>query len=212
MKKTILVTLLFIAGACMNAQSKRFMAGMKKSLSGFDSIKKTEQYQALANDFERIANAEKKEWLPNYYAGMCYIMLAFDSPVDKIDSYCDKADMFLKRADSLSPNNSEVFVLKAMAASARISVNPMQRGMQYGMESGNMIEKAISLNPKNPRAYLQKGTSAYYTPEMYGGGKKAAKPDLQKAVEHFITFKAESEIHPDWGRKRAEQLLAECEK
>jgi hypothetical protein len=212
MKKVSLIIAALLLGFAMSAQNKKFVAGMKKALAQFDSVKKTEQYQGIANDFERIGNAEKKEWLPNYYAGMCYIMLAFDAAGDKIDTYCDKAEVFLRKADSLSPNNSEIYVLKSMLASARISVNPMQRGMQYGMESGNMIQKAVSLNPKNPRAHLQKGTSAFYTPEMYGGGKNVAKPDLQKAVDAFKEFKAESEIHPGWGHKPPENLLAECNK
>lgn len=209
MKKVItLIALLAVTAA--NAQNKKFISGMKKSLTALDSVKKNEQYQGVANEFERIANAEKKEWLPNYYAAFCYIMLAFDAPTDKIDSYCDKADAFLRKADSISPKNSEVFVLKAMVASARIGVNPMARGMQYGMESGSAIEKAISYDPKNPRAFLQKGTSAFFTPEMYGGGAKAAKPDLEKAVEYFKTFKPASEIHPGWGKARATELLRQC--
>jgi hypothetical protein len=212
MKKSILIIAALTITLISGAQNKKFISGMKKALTQFDSVKKNEQYQGIANDFERIANAEKKEWLPNYYAGMSYIMLAFEAAPDKIDGYCDKADQFLKVADSLSPNNSEIYVLKSMVASARISVNPMQRGMMYGMQSGNMIEKAIALNSKNPRAYLQKGTSAFYTPEMYGGGKKLAKPDIQKASDNFKTFQPESEIHPNWGKKRAEQLLGECDK
>jgi hypothetical protein len=211
MKKVTLLMTVFVLSLSLSAQGKKFVAGMKKNLAALDSVKKNEQYQAVANDFERIANAEKKEWLPNYYAGFCYIMLAFESPADKIDSYCDKADAFLRKADSLSPKNSEIFVLKSMAASARIGVNPMARGMQYGMESGIAIEKAISYDAKNPRAYLQKGTSAFYTPEMYGGGAKVAKPQFEKSVEAFKTFKPASEIHPNWGKARAEALLKQSE-
>ncbi len=212
MKTTITILSALMLMFSANAQSKKFVGGMKKALVQMDSVKKTEQYQSVANDFERIGNAEKKEWLPNYYAGMCYILMAFEAPVDKIDTYCDKAEVFINKADSLSPNNSEIYVLKAMIASARISVNPMQRGMQYSIQSGTFLEKAMSLDPKNPRAHLQKGTSTYFTPEMYGGGKKAAKPYLEKAVATFKEFKPLTEIYPNWGFRRAEQLLEECGK
>ncbi|MBC7862712.1 MAG: hypothetical protein IAF38_07030 [Bacteroidia bacterium] len=211
MKKLITLIALLTLSLSVNAQNKKFIAGMKKSIACMDSVKKTEQFQSCANDFERIANAEKKEWLPNYYAGYCYVLLAFNAPTDKIDALCDKADQFLKKADSLNPNNSEIYVVRAMVASARISVNPMARGMQYGMESGTLLEKAIGFDPKNPRAYLQKGTSTFYTPEMYGGGAKLAKPSFEKAIELYKTFKPASEVHPNWGKAMTDDFLKKCE-
>ena len=47
------------------------------------------------------------------------------------------------------------------------------------------LEKAKELNPDNPRIYLQRGISKFYTPKMFGGGKKAAAPYFEKAQGLF---------------------------
>ena len=43
------------------------------------------------------------------------------------------------------------------------------------------------------------GTSLYYTPEQFGGGKAAACPVLKVAKEKMAQFKPASAIHPSWG-------------
>ena len=36
--------------------------------------------------------------------------------------------------------------------------------------------------------------------------------DIERALELFSTFKPESLFHPNWGKERAEQVLANCNK
>jgi hypothetical protein len=211
MKTIILTTTLVLLSLMTISQNKKYHDSMKKNLSILDSAKKEADYLKAANGFERIALAEKKEWLPNYYAGMCYVLIAFDKSPDDIDTWCDKATGFISRADSLSKDNSEICVLQAMCASARIGVNPMARGFQYGSMANDFTKKAIALNENNPRAYFNKGQSIFYTPEAFGGGGKKAKPHFEKAVEKYKIFKPESDIHPNWGKKMAEDLLKKCD-
>jgi hypothetical protein len=123
----------------------------------------------------------------------------------------DKADVFINRADSLSKNNAEIYVLKAMSSSSRIMVDPMSRGFMYGKESYDHSQTAITLDPSNPRPYANRGVGMFYTPEAFGGGTKKARPYLEKAVERYKTFKPESEIHPNWGQGMCEQLLKKCD-
>ena len=128
-----------------------------------------------------------------------------------IDTYCDKAEGFLKKADSLSPNNSEIYTLKAQIASARISVSPMTRGQKYGTMAGEIREQAKKMDPTNPRPYFLEGTGFYYTPPMFGGGKDKAKPSFERALTLFDTFKPASSIAPHWGRKGTERFLKLCD-
>ncbi len=72
------------------------------------------------------------------------------------------------------------------------------------------LDKAITLNPDNPRPYLVKGQNVFYTPAAFGGGKDVAKPLLEKAAAKFATFKPENEIAPDWGKERNNELLTQC--
>src|ERR1043165_4226080 len=135
MKKILSMTVVLSITLAATAQNKKYMEAMEKNVAALDTTYKNEQLQPLANTFERIASAEKAEWLPNYYAAYCNVNLSYNVKGDMIDTYCDKAEKYLKVADSLNPNNSEIYTLKAQIASARISVNPMSRGQKYGMES-----------------------------------------------------------------------------
>ncbi len=210
-KYTVIVLALFISMASF-AQNKKYKEAMKKQIVFLDSAKTKDQYLKISAGFERLAKLNKTDWLPNYYAAIGYIHVAFETEGEGIDKYCDAADKLIDRADSLSKKNSEIEVIKAMCATARIMVDPMARGFQFGKISYDLTNEAIALNPENPRIYFNKGQMLYYTPETFGGGSKKAKPFLEKAVAKYKTFKPESDIHPNWGKATAEKLLNQCNK
>lgn len=194
------------------AQSEKFTTAMKKNLAALDSsFKSPPNLLIVANNFERIASAEKSQWLPYYYAAFCQVNYGFiQQDKSKTDGYADKAAELIAKADSLSPNNSEISCIKSMIASCHMMVDPMQRWQQYGEESSTNLEAAISRDPNNPRPYYLKGQGLRYTPEQFGGGCKTAKPELQTAMDKYAAFKPSSELAPDWGRQRTEMLLNEC--
>ena len=194
------------------AQSEKFTTAMKKNLAALDSsFKSPPNLLIVANNFERIASAEKSQWLPYYYAAFCQVNYGFiQQDKSKTDGYADKAAELIAKADSLSPNNSEISCIKSMIASCHMMVDPAQRWMEYGKESSSNLEAAISQDPNNPRPYYLKGQGLRYTPEQFGGGCKTAKPELQTAMDKYAVFKPSSELAPDWGRQRTEMLLNEC--
>ena len=176
-----------------------------------DTATTTETMQSLGNQFERIGNAEPKEFLPGYYRAWINIMLSiYEKDNNKKDALLDAALELISKADSLMPDNSEIYALKSFALSMKIGVDPATRGQKLGMESAITLGQAMKLDPENPRAWLLKGQSAMYTPAQYGGGKEVALPLLEKAVEKFKTFKPQSSIMPNWGAKRANEVLEQC--
>src|SRR5574337_767054 len=192
--------------------SPKFVTAMEKQVAILDTAFTPATLQQCYNAIERIGNAEKKEWLPPYYMAYCLVLQSYSQETSKIDDYCDNAAKLLDRADSLSPNNSEIYVLRSMCASARIRVNPMTRGAKYGRESGEWLGKAEAADSTNPRIYLVRGTGLFYTPPAFGGGKDKAKPVLQESLDKYATFVPTSTIHPHWGKQRAQQMLDECNK
>jgi hypothetical protein len=166
---------------------------------------------ASANQFERIAGAEPGEWLPRYYAALEYVFCGFagKDAVEK-DKYLDKADALLKQAETLSPANDELMVLRAYIAQARLVVDPMSRWQTYGPAAAEAITQAKVMNAGNPRPYVLEGSSLMFTPEQFGGGPKAACPVLKQAAEKMATFKPASELHPRWGQKNIESFLSAC--
>lgn len=212
MKKLLLSTLVLFLSAMVFAQSEKFTAAMKKNLAAIDtSFKNPASLLALANNFERIAIAEKNQWLPYYYAAFCQVNNGFmEQDKDKIDAIADRASLLIQKADSLAPNNSEISCIKSMIASCHMMVNPMQRWQEYGQESSSNLESAIAQDPANPRPHFLKGQGLKYTPEQFGGGCKTAKPELQAALDKYTAFKPGSELHPNWGKEQVEKLINEC--
>jgi len=209
MKKLVILALIS-SSVNLLAQNKKYMDAMEKNVTAVDSSRTIEQLQPLENNFERIANAEKKEWLPYYYAAYANVMMTYEAKGNTIDTYCDKAEALANKADSLNPNNSEITSLKAQIAAARISVNPMSRGQKYGSEAAVLREKAKTLDPTNPRPWFLEGMSLFYTPSMFGGGKDKAKVAYTKANELFAAFKPASKIAPNWGQRTNDYFLKQC--
>lgn len=210
MKKYLLFFFVLAMITFTSAQNKKYMAFMKKNIQLLDSSKTEAQLLAAAMGFEKMAKSEPKEWLPHYYAGLAYVQIAFRKEGEDIDKWADKADACIDRADSLSRNNAEIYVLKAMSATSRIMVDPMSRGFAYGKQAYDYSQTAMSLDPSNPRPFANKGQGTFYTPETFGGGPAKAKPHLEKALALYKTFKPASEIHPNWGESMCKDLLKKC--
>lgn len=213
MKRFFLILSAAFITATTYAQSAQYEGAMSQQVALLDdaSNMNPERLQAISNTFERIADAEKTQWLPYYYAGYCQVIAAFLQAADagKLDPLADKADLNTAKADSLSKNNDEIACLKSMVATIRIMVDPQSRGMQYGPEAGMQLEVAKQLNPENPRAYYLQAQALYYTPEQFGGNKVKAKELMELAIQKFSTFKPASKIAPHWGEPHAKELLGQ---
>jgi hypothetical protein len=182
---------------------------MEPKVAALDTTHTTQNLMDLANSFERIADTEKSQWLPYYYAALANVNAGFmmamanggmGGNADQTDPLADKADNLLKKAEELSKNNSEIWIVKKMIATLRLMGDPMNRYMTYGPEGATALETAKKLNPENPRVYLLEGQDKFYTPEQFGGSKEEAKKLFDEAEKKFGSFKPESSIHPAWGK------------
>jgi hypothetical protein len=207
MKTTLSLLIVLIAFNCF-AQDAKYMSAMEKNVATIDTAKDPATLQNAGNAFERISNANPKEWLPLYYQSYCILMSGMrETDNGKKDEMLDKAGLLANRADSLSKDNSEIYVLRSFINSMKISVDPMTRGQQLGMQSAMLTARAIELDKENPRAYLLKGSGLMYTPPQYGGGKDKAIPVLEESVAKYKSFRPKDKIAPHWGEARANQLL-----
>ena len=185
---------------------------MKSNIAAIDTrFKNPQNLLTLANNFERIATAEKNQWLAYYYAALCQVNYTYmEKDKTKIDAIADKATELINKADALQPNNSEISCIKSMIASSHMMVDPMTRFMEYGPESQSYIDAAMQQDPSNPRPEYLQGQGLKYTPEQFGGGCATAKPVLQASLDKYNKFVKASDIHPNWGKQRVEMLIGEC--
>jgi len=216
MKKFALFTITVLGTLLSFAQSEKYTKAMEALVPSVDTTRSVEGLIELANSFERIANAEKTQWLPYYYAALCQVNIANTyfqlQMLDKIDPLMDRAEPMLNKAMELEKNNSELMLLKKMFNTAKMMADPMTRYMTYGPAAAEALETAKSLNPENPRVYLMEGIDKYYTPEQFGGSKTEGKLLFEQASKKFETFKPASSIHPSWGAGMTKYFLVEASK
>ena len=213
MKKFLFVAALIVfAQSTMAQENEKYIAAMQKNLIALQAAsKEPASLLALANNFERIADAEKTQWLPYYYAAFCQVTYGFrETDKSKTDMIADKATDFINKANALSPKNSEISCIKSMIASCHMMVDPMTRYMQYSAESSEELEAAKQQDPTNPRPDFLIGQGLKYTPEQFGGGCGTAKPLITEALTKFENFKLASPLHPNWGKEMATQIMNEC--
>ena len=189
-------------------QEDRYTSAMKSALEMMDQASDAGKYVESANQFERIATAEKTRWMPYYYASYSLVVMSFDeSDGGKKDFVLDRAQELLDKAMALEPEESELHVLQAFLYPSRIMVDPMGRGMIYMEKMFFELETAKSLNPENPRIYFLEGVNKLNLPPSMGGGAEVAKPLLEEALRKFETSSNKDPLWPHWGEEAARSEL-----
>jgi len=218
MKKAAFILIAPLLATTLFAQSEKFVKAMEPKVNAVDTTHSTEALVDLANSFERIADAEKTQWTAYYYAALAHInaglMIASANGLnggisDKTDPEADKAETLLSKAEALSKDNSEIWVLKKQIATLRMMGDPMSRYMVYGPAAAEALATAKKLNPDNPRVYLLEGQDLYFTPEQFGGDKQEAKKRFEEALNKYETYKPETSIDPSWGSGQAKYFLSQ---
>ncbi|MDD2306324.1 MAG: hypothetical protein PHP53_16595 [Prolixibacteraceae bacterium] len=212
MKTSILILALVLLSG-VGFANEAYQKAMSQSIEKLFQAKTIPEYVEVANQFERISQIEKAEWLPLYYASYAYIIISFQEAENtKKDQYLDQAQKYLDQAMAIEPNESELYMLQGFLYPSRINIDPMARGMLYMGKMNESLDKALALNPDNPRVYYLRATMTYHMPEAYGGGAAKALPLFILADEKFRIFKPKTEISPNWGKEMNDAELKKLQK
>ncbi len=204
----ILITLcIALFTGILSAQSP-YESGMKKAFDLWSSQKP----QEAVNLFERIAKAEKDNWIPYYSAAQVNIVTSFSMKDKKrIVALLEKAQEHLNEARSLSINNVEILVLEALLNTSKMITDPRTLGATLSPKIEGIYQKALAMAPDNPRVI-----SSYAEWKM-GGAKFFGKdpmqfcPDLKKALTLFKNEKESVPFYPNWGKDRTAMLVKKCD-
>ena len=212
MKKLIFAVIITASTTFGFAQTK-YESAMTEKIFKIEQHLKTDDFQTLSNDFTRIGNAEKTQWLPYYYAAFAQIqkgrILMREQKMSELDAVAAEAQKSLDKAMELSKDNAELYILQKMIHSLKMMVNPMERYMTEGSLAAENLAKAEKLDAENPRITLLKAEDTYFTPEQFGGSKTKGLELFQKALEQFKVYKTASALHPNWGKAEAEYFLSQ---
>lgn len=202
----IIVTIVSLVCSAIFGQTN-YEQGMQKAFALWGEGKN----QEAASLFERIAAAEKDEWLPNYYVALVNTTTAFATK-DKVqvEGLLQKAQAVLDVELKKQPNNPELLVMQGMIYSAWIAFDPMTNGMKLSGKTLEVYAKAEAIAPENPRVVLSKTDFEMGSARFFGTDTKPLCLKMSKAIELFATFKPESAFHPNWGLDRAQKAVEEC--
>lgn len=212
MKKLILTFSLSLLGFTAFAQTA-YDKAMTEKIGKIMDHKTPEEFTAMANDFDRIGTKENTQWLPYYYAAFATIqkgrlMMKTGKTAD-LDPVAAQADQYIAKAEALSPNNAEIYILKKITSGLRMMVDPMSRYMQESPIAQNALAKAKELDPENPRITVLLAEDAYFTPEQFGGSKTKGIELFNKSLEQFKLYKPKTALAPNWGKEEAEYFLSQ---
>jgi tetratricopeptide (TPR) repeat protein len=211
MKKLLLIAIPFLVSQNIFSSDTLYYSMLRKSIDLANKEYKLESYQQLANCCERIFLVYKNEWIPYYYGAYAYINMGFiETNESVVEKYCDKAQELLDAALKIKPDESEIYVLQSMLYFARMAVSQMINGPLYLPKASGALDDAEKLDPGNPRIYYLRGKSIMNTPKFFGGGKEAAIPVFEKAIEAYRSFRPGCAVAPSWGEKDALRLCNEC--
>ena len=173
-----------------------------------------DDYTAQANDFARIGDKEKTLWQPYYYAAFSIIKkgrtLMQQNQLSQLDDVAKEAQNYIDKAEALSPNNAEIFLLKKMNHGLKMMVNPMERWQTEGQAAQVALNEAKKLDPENPRISILEAEDLYYTPEQFGGSKTKGIELFKKALVQFKTYKLKENRDPNWGQGEANYFISQA--
>lgn len=212
MKKIILSIAVVLISLVSMAQKPEYYQTMGESLGEYANCKGVADFQALGNKFEMIANVEKTEWLPLYYHAHCYILMSFmEQDAAKKDSYLDVAEKSVNKLIEMAPTEAEVFVLQAFYLTARLVVNPVERGQEYSGLVGQANGKALAIDPSNPRAKMMKIQMDMGAAPYMGLDPKSFCPQAKELLASWDNFKPKSPLYPNWGKDQVAGIVKRCE-
>lgn len=203
----IYLTVFLMSLFAAKAQQSKYETGMGKALELWGQQKPFE----AANMFERISKAETEKWIPHYYVAHINIVYGFgEKDKEKLSLQLEKAGEELDIAESISPNNPEILVLRALLNTVWIAYDGATYGMTLGGPTTQIYAKALEIAPNNPRVVYCKAEWDMGGAKFFGQDTAPFCKDIEKALELFATFKNETLFYPSWGKDRAEQILADC--
>ena len=212
--KKIIATLSFalicIANQAFKAQTLE--ESVKATYQQLDTAKTLGQFMAASSACDILTNKYPNEFITNYYSAFAKALISYrEKDSKRRDLYVDMANKYYDKVKEIKPNDSETFALGAMLANARLSVDGASRWKEYGAIFEENLTKAKELNPNNPRIYYLKGAALFYTPKMFGGGGKKAKPFFEQAKPLFPTQDTSSVLIPTWGERQTDEFMKMCD-
>jgi len=166
-----------------------------------NKAKEVSELMQVRSKLERFSMAKPDVWLANYYLAYVDVQLSFQLPSkDEKAQYLREAEDYLNKLPELKGAElSEVYTLKGLRLYGLIASDPQTNGPRYSGEIMANYEKALALNPNNPRAMILRALFKNNMAQFM----HQANPDFQQEVDKAAAaFETENTTaaNPAWGR------------
>ncbi len=98
------------------------------------------------------------------------------------DAVLERGQATLESLVERTPDSADGWALLSTTYGMRIGIRPMSRGMSMGGKADGAIERALRLEPENPRVLVIYAIGKLNTPAMFGGGRDVAMEALDGAI------------------------------
>lgn len=203
-----LIIFLFLSTMHLPAQNMGTDKALDLTVAQFNQLSGTAAYQSVYIQFEKLYNADKKNWLIPYYASILKSRMCLMKMGDR-DQSANDAIVWISRAKSIT-NNDEIYCAESLANTAKMSVNPTMRWLLYEDKIKTPLQLAKKVNANNPRIYLLEANIQRKLPVLFGGGCKAAIPMAKKAEQLLHAQVLQNTSMPGWGNQSLVEFKSAC--
>lgn len=211
--KTITILLLSITTALTTYSQTGYNEKMAEALAFYASAQNVEAYENAALKFDLISNGAPDTWLPDYYYTQCYIMMSFNDQNGTVatkDKYLANAELRLATLLNQHPTEAEIYVLQGLFYTATLVVDPANRGQKYSALTRSSIEKALKLEPENPRAKQMLLSNKVGTAQFFNQDLSSFCEEAQLQIDQWDNYTPKSALHPTWGKNQLYEILKNC--
>jgi len=201
--------ILFFLISKVQAQDLRFQKAILNGKSLIEEANSISKYQEAANYFERISKNEKEEWLPLYYQARSNVLIGNLLTGKGRETHYQTSLELIDQAEKLN-SNSELIALRGFIHMMRLSADPATLGPSLSPIVFGLLQKAINLEPTNPRALLFMGQMEYGTSQFFGSSTEKACDFIQRSIDLFIKESNQESIFPKWGIASAMLSSKQC--
>lgn len=210
MKKILIVLFLFMFSYAHADDFTDAMVKAKKNFKTASGSADEKELVKVRGQFERILQLKKDEWLVNYWIALTDYSLALinaQSDPEKTKEYTLAGFKTLDKVIEKNPGFSDAYVLQlALTFNRWIYEQDKMMDIISAAEQAEQMSK--SSDPGNPRLYLIKGISLYWTPAAFGGGEEKALEQFKNSEDYFKVRKEVNETYPDWGQEELYSYIA----
>jgi tetratricopeptide (TPR) repeat protein len=155
--------------------------------------------QSLESAMDRIDSNSNRYWLSYSLYNQALVANYLDQK-ELAEALIDRAIELLKPVK----NEAESLALLSLELGYSIQFKNYWAMMNLGSEALLIAERAVELAPNNLRTNLALALNDFYTPKLFGGGKKV-EYHLKKAID--TTGVTQTNSSPSWGKENVYELL-----